>query len=29
VFDLPVFRDGVQRRIDAANLADLIREHVS
>ena len=27
VFDLPTIGEGVQRRVDAANLADLIREH--
>lgn len=26
-FDLPTIGDGAQRRIDAANLADLLREH--
>jgi hypothetical protein len=26
-FDLPTIREGTQRRVDAANLADLIREH--
>jgi hypothetical protein len=26
-FDLPTMGEGTQRRIDAANLADLIREH--
>src|ERR1700722_7729021 len=26
-FDLPTIGDGAQRRVDAANLADLIREH--
>jgi len=25
-FDLPIIGDGVQRRVDAANLADLLRE---
>ena len=27
VFDLPTIGEGAQRRVDAANLADLIREH--
>jgi crossover junction endodeoxyribonuclease RuvC len=27
VFDLPTIGEGTQRRIDAANLADLVREH--
>jgi crossover junction endodeoxyribonuclease RuvC len=27
IFDLPTIGDGAQRRIDAANLADLVREH--
>jgi crossover junction endodeoxyribonuclease RuvC len=27
VFDLPTIGEGAQRRIDAANLADLVREH--
>ena len=26
-FDLPTIGEGTQRRVDAANLADLIREH--
>ena len=26
-FDLPIIGEGTQRRIDAANLADIIREH--
>jgi hypothetical protein len=27
VYDLPVIGDGARRRIDAANLADMIRAH--